>query len=287
MTLAHLSDDELVAQLNECSFDLRRTKARILVMLGEIEERKIYLLAAASSMWDYARRFLLMSHGSAHRFIAVARLCKRYPWLVDGIERGELHMTTLANIASFITDENVRELVEETAGKKRAQVDLVLVRRFGVRRSSQMMPYDEELLRLMDRARELLSHVITNGDRLEIAKAAYTVLIAHLEKTTRAKSDRPRPAPIEPTKGISRHATREMFERDGDQCTYVDERTGARCPSRAFIQRDHVRMVVHDGGNQSKNIRSMCGPHNLLLAELALGREYVQRRISSRSSPPQ
>lgn len=218
MTFAHVSDDELVAQLHGCSFDMRRMKARVLLMLGEIEERKIYLLAAASSMWDYARRFLLMSHGSAHRFIAVARLCRRYPWLAPRIESGELHMTTLSNIASFLTDENVRELVEETAGKKRAEVDLVLVRRFGGTRTSQLMPYDEELLRLMDRARELLSHVIPNGDRLEIAKAAYTVLIAHLEKKTRAKTNDPRPAPTEPTKSISRHATREMFERDGDQC---------------------------------------------------------------------
>lgn len=133
----------------------------------------------------------MMSDSSAHRFIAVARLCRRYPWLVERIERGEAHMTTLANIASFITDENVHELVEETAGKKRAEVDLVLLRRFGFdrRQANGVVPYDEGLLRLMDRARELLSHSIPSGDRLEIAKVAYTVLIAHLEKKTRAKTD--------------------------------------------------------------------------------------------------
>ena len=236
-------------------------------------------------MWDYARRFLLMSHGSAYRAITGARLCKRYPWLLDRIERGELHLTTLTHIASFITDDNVHDLVDETAGKKRADVDLILVRRFGVERSNRAghpMPYDAELLRLIERARELLSHDIPSGDRLEIAKVAYTVLIAHLEKKKRAKTDKPRPAPKQPTKSISRHATREMFERDGDQCTYVDERTGARCPSRAFIQREHRHMRAHGGSNDSKNLRSVCGPHNLLLAEQALGREYVQRRIRCR-----
>ena len=263
---------------------MRRFKARLLVMLGDVEERRVHLLAAASSMWDYARRFLLMSHGTAYRFIAGARLCKRYPWLVDRIERGELHLTTLAHIASFITDDNVHDLVEETAGKKRADVDLLLRKWFGVdrRQAGNPMPYDAELLRMAERAAELASHMIPMGDRLELTKAAYTVFIAFLEKKTRAKTAAPRPAPTAPTKRISQHATRTMFERDGDQCTYVDERTGARCPSRAFIQREHEKMVVHGGSNDPENLRPHCGPHNLLLAEQALGRALVQRRIHCR-----
>lgn len=140
----------------------------------------------------------------------------------------------------------------------------------------------EELLRLMDRARELLSHSIPSGDRLEIAKVAFHVLIAHLEKTKRAKTDTPRPAPSEPTQGISRHATRETFERDGDQCSYVDPRTGARCPSRAFIQRNHVVMRVHGGTDEATNLEPTCGPHNRLLAKLALGRAHVEERIHCR-----
>src|SRR5215813_12345014 len=98
-SLAHLSDDELVAQLMSCCFDMRRFKVRALVCLAEIKERGIHLLAAASSMWDYARRFLGMSHGTAHRFIVGAKLCKKFPFLLEQIERGEVHLTTLANIA--------------------------------------------------------------------------------------------------------------------------------------------------------------------------------------------
>jgi hypothetical protein len=224
-----------------------------------------------------------MSHGTAYRHIAGARLCKKYPFLLERIEQGELHLTTLAHIASFITPHNVHELVEETKGKNRTSVDLVLRQWFGVdRRDASPFPYDAELLKMAERAADLLSHSMPERDRLAISKLAYGVLIQYLERAKRAKTDNPRPAPAEPTKSISRHATRAMFEQHGDQCTYVDERTGARCPSRAFIQREHQHMQVHGGTHEAKNIRPMCGPHNLLLAELALGREYVQRRIHCR-----
>ena len=73
-----------------------------------------------------------------------------------------------------------------------------------------------------------------------------------------------------------------MFERDGDQCTWVDERTGKRCPSRVFLQKDHIRERAHGGGHDLTNVRSLCGPHNLLHAELTFGREYVQHRIHLR-----
>ena len=286
-SLDHLSDDELLAELAACCSNSRRTDVHTLVFLAGVEERRLHIAAAASSMFDYCRRFLLMSHGRAYRFIAGARLCKQYPFLLDRIERGELHLSTLAHIASFITPENVHELVEETAGMNRNSIDLLLGRKFGFepkhgRPSESPMPYDEELLELAERARQLLSHAIPSGDRLEIAKVAYRILIAHLEKKTRGKADKPRPAPEKPTKGISRHATRVMFEEHGDQCSFVDERTGARCPARAFIQRDHRCMKVHGGSNDPKNLRPMCAAHNRWLAEQALGRATIERRIRFR-----
>jgi hypothetical protein len=266
-----------------CCLDQRNQKVKTLRFLAEIEERRIHLLAAASSMWDYARRFLRMSHGTAYRHIVGARLCRRFPFLLERIAQGELHLTTLAQIASFLTPENVRELVDETKGKSRTDVDLVLRKWFGVeRRDTSPFPYDVELLKMVERARELLSHTIPNGDRLAISKLAYAVLIHYLEKGKRAKAERPGPAPTEPTKSVSRHATRAMFEEHGDQCGYVDERTGERCPSRAFIQKDHRHMQVHGGTHDPTNLRPMCAAHNLFLAELVLGRDYVQSRIRCR-----
>ena len=285
-SLAHLSDDELLAELMASCLDTRRSNVRTLLFLAEVETRELHLRVAASSMWDYARRILRMSHGAAHRNICVARLCRKYPFLLERIERGESHISGLAYIASFITADNVEQLVDETSGMNRMHVDVVLRRWFGVepRRGglSDPMPVDEQLLALQERARELLSHVIPSGDRLEIAKVAYTVLIASLEKTKRAKTDKPRPPTTKSTKAIPRHVTRMMFERHGEQCSYVDERTGDRCPSRAFIERDHIDMRCHGGTHDPTNLRPFCKAHNLWLAKQKLGRAYVERRIHFR-----
>jgi 5-methylcytosine-specific restriction endonuclease McrA len=285
-TLAHLSNEDLVKQLMACAADRRRSTKLMLLLLVEVEKREIYLEVAASSMWDFCRRFLLMSHGTAYRFVRVARLCFDYPFILDGIERGELHLTTLTQIAPFIDAQNVEELVKETAGKKRGDVELCLARRFGkplVNVSyGPLMPWDAELQDLIDRARELMSHAVPSGDVLELTKLAYRTLIHEAEKKTRAKATKPRPAPTKATKGISRHATREMFERHGEQCCYVDPKTGARCPSRGFLQRDHIVLRAHGGGNESTNLRPLCARHNVFLAKRALGRAYVERRIRGR-----
>ena len=287
ISLDHLSDEELLAELAACCSNARRSDVQTLAFLAGVEERRLYLAAAASSMFDYCRRFLLMSHWRAYRCIAGARLCKQFPFLLERIERGELHLSTLAHLASFITPENVHELIEETAGMNRSAIDLFLGRKFGVepmhgRMSNGPLPYDEELLQMLERARELLSHTLPTGDRLLILKAALRVLITGLEKKTRGKADKPRRAPQKPTKRISRHATRVMFEEHGEQCTFVDERTGARCSSRVFVQRDHRHMQVHGGDHDPKNLRPMCGPHNRWLAEQALGKKTIERRIHFR-----
>jgi hypothetical protein len=276
-TLAHLSNEQVLDKL--------------LVFLIEVETREIHLEVAASSMWDFCRRFLLMSHGTAYRFVRVARLCLDYPFILDGIERGELHLTTLTQIAPFVREDNVDELVKETAGKKRIDVELTLARRFAkplVNVSyGPLMPWDAELQDMIDRARELMSHEVPSGDVLELTKLAYRRLIEDAEKKKRARAKTPRPAPKNVTKGISRHATREMFARHGEQCCYVDPKTGARCPSRAFLQRDHIVLRAHGGSNESKNLRPLCARHNVFLAKRALGRAYVERRIRGRKKEKQ
>ena len=88
MKLDHLSDDALLAELMACCATGRDNDARILVFLMEIEERRIHLLRACSSMWDFCRRKLGLSGGQAFRRIAAARLAKRYPFILPLVERG-------------------------------------------------------------------------------------------------------------------------------------------------------------------------------------------------------
>jgi len=80
---------------------------------------------------------------------------------------------------------------------------------------------------------------------------------------------------------VSRQTRREVFTHDGEQCTYVDAE-GNRCPSRAFLELDHVDPRARGRSDDAANLRVRCARHNKLYAEQVFGREYVARKIDLR-----
>ena len=55
---------------------------------------------------------------------------------------------------------------------------------------------------------------------------------------------------------------REVWQRDGGRCRYVDPRTGRRCASRHLLQIDHVFPYALGGGAEPKNLRLLCLAHH-------------------------
>jgi hypothetical protein len=291
MKVAHLSDEELVAQLDECIGENRRSVARIIVFLIEVEERRIHLKSACSSMYDYCIRRRGMSEGQAYRRIAAARLVRKFPFLLERIVRGEVSLSVLALLKPHVTRENVHELLGATAGKRKIDVEMFLAKRFGLTRPRihyglPFMP-DEELWQMMERARELLSHAVPDGDLLKLTKRAYAALIEKAEKERRARTSNARPPKVPAEKGISRETLRAVYDRDGEQCAYVDPATGERCPARAFLQTDHIRARAKGGGDDLPNLRIACAAHNRWFAERVFGREYIDERIRLRQERSQ
>jgi hypothetical protein len=86
---------------------------------------------------------------------------------------------------------------------------------------------------------------------------------------------------------IPRAVRREVFARDGEQCTFVDP-AGNRCPARTLLELDHVRPWSLGGSNDASNLRVTCRAHNQLLAEQELGKgvaRFRRRQRGSRRSP--
>jgi len=129
MTLAHLSDGELVTQVETLCAEGHRLTARLLVHLIEVEDRRLELKAAYSSMTEFCRRHLRMSEGAAFRRTTGARLVRMFPQLLERIERGELSLSVLVLLRHHLTAESVNGLVAEVAGKSERQVELLLARR--------------------------------------------------------------------------------------------------------------------------------------------------------------
>jgi 5-methylcytosine-specific restriction endonuclease McrA len=90
-------------------------------------------------------------------------------------------------------------------------------------------------------------------------------------------ADAARPTPSH----IRQAARREVLERDGLSCTWVDA-SGKRCGSRAWLELDHRHPKGKGGSASADNLRVLCRAHNSLAAERAYGRAHIERAIAAR-----
>ncbi len=76
-------------------------------------------------------------------------------------------------------------------------------------------------------------------------------------------------------KAIPAAVRREVYERPGGCCAYVDPETGRRCGSRDGLQLEHRVPVALGGEDTVENVMLLCRQHNLLRAEKVFGRERI------------
>ena len=55
---------------------------------------------------------------------------------------------------------------------------------------------------------------------------------------------------------------RQVWQRDGGRCSYVDPQTGRRCNSRHMIEIDHILPYALGGDADPANLRLLCGAHH-------------------------
>jgi len=112
-----LSDDELLAGLCGALGSTRRWTVRVLAHLGEVEERRLQLLAGCGSLFEYCTARLGMSEDEAYRRIEVARLARRFPILFERLADGSLSLSVVTLLRARLTDANHKALVAAVSGK--------------------------------------------------------------------------------------------------------------------------------------------------------------------------
>jgi 5-methylcytosine-specific restriction endonuclease McrA len=337
MRITELSDEALLASLDVALLEGHAVIARIVTCLVEIEERRLHLKAACTSMFDYCVRKLRMSEGAAFRRLNAARLVRRFPSLLERVGCGEVCLSTLVLLRPHLTAENLDELIAEASGKTQREIELLLAKRAPkpdvptsivelrsepIEASlplaeaaedsasslppkptpSRVVPLSEtrfkvqltasaELKAKLERAQDLMRHRNPSGDLAVVLDAAMDVLLERLERERLAKTSRPRQttrhAEVTSTdadsdrakaRSIPRAVRREVFARDGEQCAFVNE-SGERCPSRGFLELDHVQSRALGGSDAASNLRVLCRAHNRLHAEEVFGKAHVASRI--------
>src|SRR5690349_20286918 len=127
-TVALLSDPELLARTRELVDQSHWTEADLLVHLGEIDERKLFLERAFPSMFAFCVGEFRFSEDAAYSRIAVARTARALPALIEALRSGQVHLTGLRLLAPHLTAGNHRELLAQAAGKTKREIEELIAR---------------------------------------------------------------------------------------------------------------------------------------------------------------
>jgi len=249
-----LSASDLLSATRELVQQSRGVEAELLVHLGEIDERKLYLDRAFSSMFAFCVGELGFSEDAACNRINVARAARRLPVILEAVRSGQVHLAGLRLRAPHLTTDNQCKVSSPAlafapppAPAPRRDESRAVIAPLSEETFKFQFTASRECRDKFRQAQDLLRHRIPDGDLATIFEKALDLLIEEVKKERFATGRKARQVPIGETDAASsRHIPdaikREVFERDGGRCTFADER-GRRCAETGALA--DVRSRVH------------------------------------------
>jgi adenylate cyclase class IV len=102
-----MNDQQLLAHTDKLVSEERRITLEVLQHLREIEVRRLFVDLGFDSMYKYCIQRLKYSEGEAQRRLSAARLLRELPEIESQIQNGDLNMTNLSAVQSFIRTEKM------------------------------------------------------------------------------------------------------------------------------------------------------------------------------------
>lgn len=87
-------------------------EADLLVHLGEVDARELYLGEGFPSLFAWCTEVLHFSESAAYHRITAARVGRAFPRVLDAVRSGALHLSGVRLLAPHLTRENECELLE-------------------------------------------------------------------------------------------------------------------------------------------------------------------------------
>jgi hypothetical protein len=311
-----LSNDNLITAVRSLVKEERRITREILDHINEVARRRLYADLGFSSIFDWLIKDLGYSESAAYRRQQAARVLLSVPDVALKLESGELGLTVLSKVQTFIQADEKRTgermsaeekseiltKVESCSGREAehrlAQHFPEVASRFPdglaanekVRAVSEsqvsvQLTFTREQFEKLKRIQELLSHTHLGSSHAELLDAAMDVFLE--KKDPLKKLVKPRAAPCDtaaevemryakPAKSLTPSTRNAVLKKSGGQCEYRESKMGHRCASRHFLEIDHIQPRALGGTNVPDNLRVLCRTHNLLVAERVFGREKIE-----------
>jgi len=126
LSLADLSDQDLLARTMHLAADERQATALLIAHLAELDARRLYLAEGSSSLFTYCTQVLRLSEHAAYGRIEAARAARRFPLVLEMLAEGAVTLTAVGLLAPHLTAENHRDLLARARHKsKRAVEELI------------------------------------------------------------------------------------------------------------------------------------------------------------------
>ncbi len=121
--VAHLSNEELLAEIKSLAVRERHATAALVASLAELDERRLYLGEGYSSLFIYCTQALHLSEHAAYGRIEAARAARRFGLILELLADGAVTLTTICLLAPHLTAENHIEVLESARHKSKRDVE--------------------------------------------------------------------------------------------------------------------------------------------------------------------
>ncbi len=254
MNLKHLTDAILLKDTKFLASKERELTVRILHHIKEIDRRKLYSDLKYSSIYEYCKKELCYSEGSAHRRIHAARMLKDLPEIEAKIESGELSIMNLALAGKFMNDNQIKEpkkkkaVLKQIENLSKKECDQKLFELSGQERPKlTTLTIKDETFILLQKVRDLSGKNLTNDELLSLMSQA-TISKIEKEKFKQLALKKPTP-PVEEKRVIPAILKRIVYLRD-KKCV--------KCGSTHHLNYDHRKPFALGGKTTLENLRLLC-----------------------------
>jgi hypothetical protein len=121
-SLKRVSDVDLLRRLADLVGRSRCLDADVVAHIAEVDERRLYAREAMPSMFVYCVETLRLGENEAYLRIAAGRASREYPVLLEMLRDGRLHLTAVARLASHLTPENHRTVLERATNRSKREI---------------------------------------------------------------------------------------------------------------------------------------------------------------------
>lgn len=126
--LRTLTDRQLVNALTTLAVFERAAIAKLVAALAEFDSRRLYLPLGFTSLFAYCTNRLGLSQDEAFYRIEAARVSRRFPLVLDYLEKGAVNLTTVRLLGPHLTGDNHKHLLDTASFQKRPEVDMLIAR---------------------------------------------------------------------------------------------------------------------------------------------------------------